>query len=85
MPIVLSFKIKESEIERKIVIIRKEKRTNEKYPRNKNLPKIKPIMWNIVDKFLYYLIKTQKFFIFAFFYVIIVAWEVIYGENNFFC
>ncbi len=44
MPIVLSFKIKESEIERKIVIIRKEKRTNEKYPRNKNLPKIKPIM-----------------------------------------
>ncbi len=40
---VLDFEIEELQTERKIVLIKKVKKTPEKYPRNKNLPKTKPL------------------------------------------
>lgn len=41
---ILNFNLPEVESERKIIIIKKIKKTDKKYPRNKNLPKIKPIL-----------------------------------------
>ncbi len=41
---VLNFEIDELETERRVILIKKNKKTPEKYPRGKNLPKTKPIM-----------------------------------------